>query len=576
MIDLMFTISELTSSCGRDLSWLTTSDLGETSGSISGTSNRQVTRNPSTDKSTDDSGYSVAKSQSLQCLNNEEVHNSLTFVTNLGSESNFVTKLGSDSDFPDGYSRTNSIQKLNRTHSNTFNKTNLTSFNRTNSDTLELTGSGISRFSREKSDNRTPKCLPGLSYLMSPDVNIDSPEYSQISDTTTDTPKSVHFQDQTPIRNKSFDGMTPVKVGNLDNSPFRPGKVIREDLTPVKLEQFTNSPSRPGKSVLKNSNKNQKSELRNTICVDKPTNKQAPNQNQSQRTSHESSLEVTEIDDSPHRLGRSVDLFDRERYRSSVASDAESDIFLKSADNVVRNFDSSPYKYKSKIHSESEDKENLYQKGTYEISSTKHQIPIQDQLVLKSRSVASSVLGSQQKYGSTKAENNFTHIKPRTIVDDFKRRHVTRNVQKKIAAFENDMSLRQTEAMTNPCYAYSDTESEAETSRRSSQMCSTSQSHAPAELSIKKNSEKVAGHWRGSEYLCTPVNPSEGKRPVFKRLDNTPGFSPVLSVGDREMMQFSDKGDSSLPIKPIVSTPKNLLYKGGLKSFDDSPSTPYV
>jgi hypothetical protein len=47
-----------------------------------------------------------------------------------------------------------------------------------------------------------------------------------------------------------------------------------------------------------------------------------------------------------------------------------------------------------------------------------------------------------QTYDLENSEH-FTNIKPRTIVDDFKKKHVARNCQKKVPAYRNDLSLYQ-------------------------------------------------------------------------------------------------------------------------------------
>ncbi|XP_052106330.1 uncharacterized protein LOC127738891 [Mytilus californianus] len=505
---------------------MSTSDIGETSGSMSSGHNYKR-YSSTTDKSTD-SGYSVAKSQSLKCLNGEKLQNSLTFVTKLGSDNEFSTKLGSDGDFPDTFNRTNSHKQLEN-------------------DALD---------DKISSNMKNAKSLPGLSYLLSesdttswysdksvinktPSHNEENTSFEDITladESVKEDHKSVRFEDQTPVKNLQRSNLTPVKVAVMNNSPFRPGKIIREDLTPVKLEKFSNSPFRPGKSLLKKSS------------LSKPLH----------RSSKDSSLSVSEFDDSPQRLGRSIDLFDRERYRNSVA-DMTDDVFAKSSDTEVRELENSPYKFRSKDTSDyKESKENVYSLGSWRHqSSTTSQHNYSSEPKSKDGSRYLSEVETTNKTYNVQKNDSFTNIKPRTIVDDFKKKHVPRNTQKKAPAYTNDLSLYQSEAVTNPCYAYSDTESEAEISRRSSK--------GPYK------DERVRRH---SSHFHTPVQ-NEGKRQVLRRLDNTPGFSPILTPGDREIIQSSESLNGGSVVKPIVSTPKinSDFYKEGLRYIDESPGT---
>ncbi|VDI65530.1 Hypothetical predicted protein [Mytilus galloprovincialis] len=386
---------------------MSTSDIGETSGSLS-SGHRYNRYSSATDKSTDDSGYSVAKSQSLKCLNGEKLQNSLTFVTKLGSDGEFSTKLGSDGDFPDTFNRTNSHKQLENVASD----------------------------GKITSDMKNAKSLPGLSYLLSesdttswhsdksvinktPLHNEESTSFEDITladDSATvlrEDYKSVRFEDQTHVKTLQRSNLTPVKVAVMNNSPFRPGKIIREDLTPVKLEKFSNSPSRPGKSLLKKSS------------ISKPLH----------RSSQDSTVSVSEFDDSPHRLGRSIDLFDRERYRHSVA-DITDDVFTKSSDIEVRQLENSPYKFRSKESFDYEEsKENVYGPGSQRHqSSTSSQHKYSSEPKNRNGSRYLSEVEKANKTYNVQKNDSFTNIKPRTILDDFKKKHVPRNTQKKAPA----------------------------------------------------------------------------------------------------------------------------------------------
>ena len=528
---------------------VTTSDIGVTSASDNSNNNCYKRYSSTTDKSTDDSGYSVAKSQSLKCLNSEKIQNSLTFITKLDSDSDLGMRIGSDNDFPRTINRTNSQRCYE--------------------------GIGFEHDQGITGKIKTAQSLPGLSYLCgesdtttwltdesSANVTLPSDKNTSLNHNTSilkdevtiikdkESSRSVRFEDQTPVKpslrepskmgnitpvksllsqpsqmcNKlpnrsSFPkpslmcNITPVKVGKLNQSPFRPGKVIGEDLTPVKLEKFYHSPLRPGTSVRQNS-----------------------------------SLDVTDYDDSPHRLGRSIDLFDRVRYRNSI-TDVEN--------TPIRELRASPYKFR---FLERKDKENKYTHEVQRANNRRHSsiLPQQkkaENITSKIISRSSSKLREMNQTYDLENSEHFTNIKPRTIVDDFKKKHVARNCQKKVPAYRNDLSLYQSEAMTNPCYAYSDTESEADISR----------SH------IGPNKYGRVQHHSNS--FRTPISTGEGKRKVLKRLDNTPGFSPILTPNDVEAIQSCNT--CSDIVKPIVSTPKinPEVYTVGLRYIDDSPST---
>lgn len=529
-----------------------TSDTGVTSASDNSNNNCYKRYSSTTDKSTDDSGYSVAKSQSLKCLNSEKIQNSLTFVTKLDSDSDLGMRIGSDNDF---------LRTIDRTNSQRCYE-----------------GIGFEHAKGITGKIKTAQSLPGLSYLCGSDtttwltdessVNVTLPSdkntslnhnTSILKDEVTiikdkESSRSVRFEDQTPVKSSLREpskmgnitpvrsllsepslmcntlpnrsslpkpslmcNITPVKVGKLNQSPFRPGKIIREDLTPVKLEKFSHSPLRPGTSVRQNS-----------------------------------SLDVTDYDDSPHRLGRSIDLFDRVRYRNNI-TDVEMD-----SNTPIRELKESPYKFR---FVERKDKENKYTHEVQRANNRRHSsiLPQQkkaENITGKVISRSSSKLREINQTYDLENSEPFTNIKPRTIVDDFKKKHVARNCQKKVPAYRNDLSLYQSESMTNPCYSYSDTESEADISGRSH---------------IGPNKYDRVQHHPKS--FRTPISAGEGKREVLKRLDNTPGFSPILTPDDVEAIQSCNT--SSDIVKPIVSTPKinPEVYTVGFRYIDDSPST---
>jgi hypothetical protein len=223
----------------------------------------------------------------------------------------------------------------------------------------------------------------------------------------------------------------------------------------------------------------------------------------------------------------------------------------------IRELKASPYKFR---FLERKDKENKYTHEVQRANNRRHSsiLPQQkkaENITSKIISKSSSKLTEMNQTYDLENSEHFTNIKPRTIVDDFKKKHVARNCQKKVPAYRNDLSLYQSEAMTNPCYAYSDTESEADISR----------SHiGPSKYG------RVQHH---SNSFRTPISTGEGKRKVLKRLDNTPGFSPILTPDDVEAIQSCNT--CSDIVKPIVSTPKinPEVYTVGLRYIDDSPST---
>jgi DUF1365 family protein len=105
-----------------------------------------------------------------------------------------------------------------------------------------------------------------------------------------------------------------------------------------------------------------------------------------------SSLDVTDYDDSPHRLGRSIDLFDRVRYRNSI-TDVEN--------TPIRELKASPYKFR---FLERKDKENKYTHEVQRANNRRHSSILPQQK--KAENITSKIISS---FSSKLREMNQTY-----------------------------------------------------------------------------------------------------------------------------------------------------------------------